>query len=87
MKKYLILILIFVGHSCFADDANEEIKRLEQELHEARLQEMKAEITSENYMKYEWGKYTEEIERAEKLDQKIKELQKKIDALRKNEVH
>lgn len=92
--KYTAAIFILTGLICSkvfcqnsVDEINRQIELLKKELHTARLQEMKAEISSENYMKYEWNKYTEEIERAEKLDQKIKDIQEKIDQLeqKKNE--
>jgi hypothetical protein len=59
-----------------------EINVLQKEIRETSLKAMEYEVNSQNYIKYEWEKYTEEIEKAEKSEQKIHELELELEKLK-----
>lgn len=62
-------------------NVNLRINWVKNELHHLELKVMKSEVTSENYMKYEWGKYTKEIQKSEEYEQKIEILKKELQKL------
>lgn len=82
---YLFLSITFSLFGVLSEEklleVDEEINILKKELRKTELEAMKKEVISENYMKYEWDRYTDEIEKAEKLDQRASSLTKKIEAL------
>lgn len=93
MKKTLFLLTLMlrvmplICHETAAVDTRLEeitqaINHVQKELREEELQAMKFEVTSEKYMKYEWDRYTKEIEKAEVVDQKIYKLREQLKALK-----
>ncbi len=65
-----------------SEEIDREIFHIKKEIHELGLKAMKAEVESENHMKYQWSKYTEDIKTAENYDQQMQKLQDKIKALK-----
>jgi hypothetical protein len=59
-----------------------QIEVLQKDLHETNLKFMESEVNSQNYMKYEWKKYIEEIQKAEKSEQKIHEIEIQLEKLK-----
>jgi len=92
MKKLIFLIpaMNIFCLSLFSDNIetsqiekiNSEINIIQNEIHEEELKAMEAEVNSEKYIKYEWDKYVGEIQKAEKSDQKIEELEEELKKLK-----
>lgn len=91
MRKIYCFIMLFAFYSCFLEAANEEqlkhidkeIEQVTQELHAARLKLMHAETISQNFIKYEWGDYSREIEDAEKYERQVEKLDLQLQQLLK----
>lgn len=89
IKKIVLFIQLFVftlyGENAplnRSEEIDREIFQVKKEIHELGLKAMKAEVESENHMKYQWKKYTEDIQTAENYDQQMQKLQDKIKALK-----
>lgn len=59
-----------------------EIDSIQKEIHENSLKSMEAEVNTEKFMKYEWDKYVNEVQIAEKFDKKIGELNEQLKTLK-----
>lgn len=91
MRKINYLIMMFAFFSCYLEATNEEqlkqidkeIEQVTQELHAARIKMMHAETLSQNFIKYEWGDYSREIEDAEKYERQVEQLDTHLQQLLK----
>lgn len=77
-----VFSLSLIGENSHFEKVDSQIDALEKEIHEAALNKEKAEVNSENYIKYEWTKYVDEIKIAEEYDNKIHVLEDKLKKLK-----
>lgn len=74
--------LSLIGENSHLEKVDYEIETLQKEIHEAALTKEKLEVNSQNYIKYEWAKYVDEIQKAEEYDNKILILEDKLKKLK-----
>jgi DNA topoisomerase IA len=68
-----------LGTSIFAGEPiDAEIDQLSKQIEQKRLEIMNGEVESEKYIKGNWEKYTETIERVEKNEQELEVLKKRL---------
>jgi len=60
---------------------NTEIEQLQNKIHLQRVEAMNAEANSQMYMKADFGKYTDEIQKAEDAEVNISKLQEQLKKL------
>lgn len=58
-----------------------EIDQLQEEVHRLRLKSIAEELKGNEYMRTEWDKYVDQIEKSENTDVQLMQLEKKLESL------
>ena len=77
-----VFSLALIGENSHFEKVDSQIDTLEKEIHESALNKERAEVNSQNYMKYEWTKYVDEIKKAEDYDNQLHVLEDKLKKLK-----
>lgn len=84
MKKVMLTVLMLMVCGLSADELqmlDQQIEQVRQQLHEARLSEMKKELDTQQYVKTEWKEYVDQVEKAEKDEFTIQLLKQQLKKL------
>lgn len=80
---FFCLFVAFFGILSAEENSSidQELAGMKKNIEDLRLKIMHAEMQSQPYLRYEWGGYVEEIEKAEGYEKALKELEAKYNKL------